>query len=240
MKLLIGEKIKELRHQKDITQDQLAVILDVSNQSISRWELGICYPDIELLPAIANYFDITLDDLVGMNQVRSEAMRNEIFTSALNYEQQNNWIEAIKILRKALGTYPNDDGFRSELALALSRTNDEADQIEAITISEKVLEHCTNEKIRSTVRANLCFLYKAAGLYEKAVEMGRTLPHIWECREMLLPDLVPEEHRAEMVARSFNIASQVLRDVASGSGISFSLGYAPKADVNGEALIQNV
>lgn len=240
MKLRIGEKIKELRHQKNITQDQLAEILKVSNQSVSRWELGSCYPDMELLPAIANYFDVTLDALVGMDRIRSEAKRNEIFTAALEQERQNNWSEAINILRKALAAFPNDDGFCGELALALSRTDSEADWMEAITISEKVLQRCTNEKIRSTVRANLCFLYKAAGFSEKAVEMGKTLPHIWECREMLLPDLVPEDQRSEMAARSFNISCQVLRDVAAGNGISFSLGYAPKADVNSEKLLQNI
>ena len=80
MKLQIGEKLKELRHKNGVTQDQLAEVLGVSSQSVSRWELGICYPDLELLPVIANYFDITLDDLVGMNKIRSEEMRIRIFT----------------------------------------------------------------------------------------------------------------------------------------------------------------
>ena len=89
MKLQIGENLKKLRYQNGITQDRLAEVLGVSSQSVSRWELGICYPDLELLPVIANYFDITLDDLVGMNKIRSEEMRINIFTEALNFERQD-------------------------------------------------------------------------------------------------------------------------------------------------------
>lgn len=240
MKLQIGEKLKELRYQHGITQDRLAEVLGVSSQSVSRWELGICYPDLELLPVIANYFDITLDDLVGMNKIRSEEMRIGIFTEALNYEREEQWHKAIEVLRDALKTFPADDELETELALVLFRTGEQKDLLEAITLSEKVLDRCTSEKLRSTARANLCFLYKAAGLTEKAAAMGKTLPHIWECREVLMPDLVPEENRTEMVDRGFNIACQVLRDVAAGNEISFSLGYKPEDTVKSDRLIQFV
>ena len=240
MKLNIGENIKELRHKKGITQDQLAAVLDVSNQSVSRWELGICYPDIELLPVIANYFNVTLDDLMGMQQIRSEATRNEIFTAAINQERQGNWQEAIEILRNALKTFPTDDGLQTELVLALSKTATNADRMEAITISEEILTRCTDEKLRSTLRANLCFLYKAAGFQDKAIAMGRTLPHIWECREMLMPDLASESTRSEMVTRAYNIAYQVLQDVAANNKISFSLGYKPEEHIDSAALMQYI
>ena len=55
MKLNIGDTIKQLREEKDITQDELADILGVSHQSVSCWETGTCYPDMELLPVISNF-----------------------------------------------------------------------------------------------------------------------------------------------------------------------------------------
>ena len=238
MKLQIGENLKKLRYQNGITQDRLAEVLGVSSQSVSRWELGICYPDLELLPVIANYFDITLDDLVGMNKIRSEEMRINIFTEALNFERQEQWDKAIEILRNALKTFPSDDELETELALVLSRTGTQKDLMEAITLSERVLDRCTSEKLRNTARANLCFLYKAAGLTEKAAAMGKTLPHIWECREVLMPGLVLEEDRAGMVERGFNIAYQVLHDVAAGNEILFSLGYKPEDTSDSKGLIQ--
>jgi len=240
MKLPIGERLKHLRCERGITQEKLAEALRVSCQSVSRWELGACYPDVELLPVIANYFDVTLDDLVGMDRMRSAQTRNGIFTRALVLERQGDWLAAIEVFREAIRIYPNDDGLRAELALALSRTGDSRDRDEAISLSEKVLENSDSEKLRSTVQANLCYLYSAAGLTEKAAAMGRALPHIWECREMLMPGLVPAEQRAETIERSFNIAFQVLRDVAAEREIAFSLGYKSKEDIDGDSLLRLV
>ncbi|MBO5165181.1 MAG: helix-turn-helix domain-containing protein [Lachnospiraceae bacterium] len=59
---IIGRKIKTLRKNKKITQEQLAEILMVSAQSVSKWENGISVPDIDLLPIIARYFGITMDE----------------------------------------------------------------------------------------------------------------------------------------------------------------------------------
>ena len=184
------------------------------------------------MPAIANYFDITLDILMGMNDIRSAARRNAIFTEAIDHERRGDWANAIEVLKNALKTYPGDEGMLGELSLALSQTGNKKDLIEAIDISERLLEKCADEKLRSTVRANLCFLYKASGQTEKAFALGKTLPHIWESREMLLPDLVKDDEREAMLNRSLNISFQVLKDVVSGKEISFSLGYKPEKDVN--------
>lgn len=59
----IGKKIKMLRKNKGMTQEQLAEVLSVSAQSVSKWENEISVPDIELLPIIARYFRITMDEL---------------------------------------------------------------------------------------------------------------------------------------------------------------------------------
>ena len=67
MKLNIGETIKKLRKEKDITQEEFAEVLGVSCQSVSRWENNSCYPDIELIPTIAEFFGISLDKLMGVD-----------------------------------------------------------------------------------------------------------------------------------------------------------------------------
>ena len=73
MRLAIGENIKVIRKSKDITQEQLAEMLGVSCQSVSRWELGVCYPDMELLPALAEIFEVSVDELI---QVKTETKEN--------------------------------------------------------------------------------------------------------------------------------------------------------------------
>ena len=71
MNLNFAENFKRLRKEKGITQEKVAEVLEVSGQSVSRWELGICYPDLEMLPSIANYFDVTVDSLLS-NDVNSK------------------------------------------------------------------------------------------------------------------------------------------------------------------------
>lgn len=234
MKLQIGEKLKLLRREKGVTQEKLAEVLGVSCQSVSRWELGVCYPDLELLPALANYFGVTLDALVGMEEIRSAEKRNAVFTAALDRERLGDWDGAIAVLREGLRTYPNDDGLLAELALALSGTERKREKLEAVELSERVLAQSTNEKVRSTTRANLCFLYRELGQAEKAFALGKTLPHIWECREVLLPDLA--EDREEQVDRGLNVAAQVLRDMVQGEKIAFSLGYRAEEGVDTQGL----
>ena len=63
--MLIGNKIRLLRKNKNITQTQLADALSVSSQSISKWENHLSVPDIAVLPVIARYFGITMDELFG-------------------------------------------------------------------------------------------------------------------------------------------------------------------------------
>ena len=52
MKLNIGETIKRLRKEREITQEEFAEVIGVTRQSVSRWENDLCYPDIELIPTI--------------------------------------------------------------------------------------------------------------------------------------------------------------------------------------------
>jgi transcriptional regulator with XRE-family HTH domain len=61
----IGSAVLKLRKAKNITQEELAKILGVTNQAVSKWETGGGSPDIELLPLIADYFDVSIDKLFG-------------------------------------------------------------------------------------------------------------------------------------------------------------------------------
>lgn len=64
----IGENIRNLRLQKEIKQTTLALELHIGRQSISAYERGVTLPDIYLLIQIADYFDVTLDELTGRDR----------------------------------------------------------------------------------------------------------------------------------------------------------------------------
>ena len=65
-----SERLKTFRKQKDLTQQQLADLLNISNKSVSRWESEGGYPDIELLPALAKALGVTVDELLSDTPVR--------------------------------------------------------------------------------------------------------------------------------------------------------------------------
>ncbi|MBQ8408987.1 MAG: helix-turn-helix transcriptional regulator [Clostridia bacterium] len=65
MKQKVAENIKRLRIERKITQSELAALLSVSPQAVSRWENGLAYPDIEIFPKLADYFGVTVDEMMG-------------------------------------------------------------------------------------------------------------------------------------------------------------------------------
>ena len=73
----IGSFLKELRKEKEITQEQFAEVLGVSGRTVSRWETGNNMPDISLLISIAEYFDVTIPEIIN-GERKSENMREEV------------------------------------------------------------------------------------------------------------------------------------------------------------------
>ena len=107
MKLYIGEQLKALRKEKQITQETLADVLGVSYQSVSRWELGVCYPDMELLPTIANYFGVTIDRLLS-NDVTSKEADLKRFYEKLNALSFGS-LEQMQFAEEYYHKYPDND-----------------------------------------------------------------------------------------------------------------------------------
>ena len=64
--MTISQNIAAFRKAKGYTQEQLGELLGVSNQAVSKWETGVSYPDVMLLPNIAEALGVTLNDLYGI------------------------------------------------------------------------------------------------------------------------------------------------------------------------------
>ena len=61
----LGRVLIENRRKRGITQEELAEYIGVSKAAVSKWEIGMTYPDISLLPRLASYFNISIDELMG-------------------------------------------------------------------------------------------------------------------------------------------------------------------------------
>lgn len=63
--LMLGKKIYDLRKEKNISQEEFVNALNISRQSVSKWELGDLYPEINKLKEIAMFFNVSIDYLLG-------------------------------------------------------------------------------------------------------------------------------------------------------------------------------
>jgi len=82
MELDIGNKTKGLRRQKNISQEVLA---GVSFQAVSKWESRTTMPDITLIPAIASFFGVSIDELFDYNYYELEKKVDETIHASLPY-----------------------------------------------------------------------------------------------------------------------------------------------------------
>ena len=107
MTLSIGSNIRQLRLQKNITQEQLAEAMQVTCAAVSKWERGESYPDITLLQPLAYYFNITLDELMGYQAAKIE---QEIETILSDYASlyYTDSAAAKKLITHARQNYPQD------------------------------------------------------------------------------------------------------------------------------------
>ena len=79
-----NEKLVNLRKAKGLSQEELGMELDVSRQTISKWEAGQSYPDFQRLVMLSDYFHMTLDELVkdiDVEEVRNKNMTDEKISS---------------------------------------------------------------------------------------------------------------------------------------------------------------
>ncbi len=119
-KIRIGEKIRLLRKKNDVTQDQLASHLGVTPQAVSRWESGVCYPDMSSLPAIADYFSVSMDELLCYSNSQKEKKVRDYLTEAEALLNRDRVVEALELLRTAMAEIPSSCPLRLEAAQVLS------------------------------------------------------------------------------------------------------------------------
>jgi len=191
--MLIAKNLRSLRLSSNMTQEELAERLGVTGQAVSKWERDECYPDITLLPGLANCFGVTVDELIGMSEISDSAKLWDVAARAAELEEQKKYTEAADVYGTALRIFPSDTGLLAARATALAMTGEDIEN--AIAMNERLLQGEVSDKRRGTTVAVLCFLYCRAGMPDKAEKLARLRPHAWESRELLLPYFLEKSER---------------------------------------------
>ena len=225
MKLTLGQKIKELRKRDGIKQEDLANVLGVTNQAVSRWEKDGSYPDMELIPAIANYFGVTIDELFGYENDRDKKI-DSLEKQIKEMNSRNNGVdinidECIALAREAIIEFPSNERIMHCLADVLynagyvrygeyhliddegynvydvERHRGYAEWKEAMVIYEKLLKTLKAGETRHNVLTNLTQLYLNMGEHERALAAIESAPTIYGSYECLRINAFDGKRRAE-------------------------------------------
>lgn len=105
----IGKNIKKLREAKQITQEQLGKLLNVSHQAVSKWENGVALPDISLLPEMGRVLEVLVDDLLKDEIDPYESYAERLYSVYGESRTMENFLRAEEEYRKIIegGSYTN-------------------------------------------------------------------------------------------------------------------------------------
>lgn len=200
----LGIRIKELRLKEGRTQEALALALGITAQAVSRWEKAICYPDMEMIPSLANYFGVSIDELFGYDNERSKKA-DALEAKIRDMIRQNNGKDVsmdacITLAREALIEFPGNDKLTYALAGALynagyvrhgehhlvdaegygvydiERHRKYPEWQEAIKLYERLLQELPAGEHRLKAVTELSQLYKNTGEREKALLLAEAAP----------------------------------------------------------------
>ena len=213
--MTIGETIRKLRRARDITQEDLAELLHITSQAVSRWETDATMPDVTSLIGLSRVFDCSTDDLLGLNNIKKDELIEEYSQIAVRASMNRDEETAIRAWRDALAEFPNDYTVMSDLAHILVFYSDRyidsnpekyrSMMKEAQKFYEYIIAHCTDHGIVSGAYRSMYFLLGSLGEYEKAKEYLEHLPDIWSSRQVAQISEGENRHEA-----SIRLASDAL------------------------------
>ena len=213
MQLDLGNNIRHFRRRDSRTQEALAEALGVTAQAVSRWESGGSYPDMSLIPSIANFFGVSIDELFGYRNRREQRI-DALVTQIQQLKWKNNGVDTcmddtIALARNALVEYPGDERLMVCLASVLytagycrygehhltdaegydiydtRRHSTYAEWKEAVTLYEKALATLKDGEFRRVAEGELIQLYVNLGMHEKAHDLAESAPGIYSTKEYM-------------------------------------------------------
>lgn len=172
----IGSTIKKLRHENDMTQEQLADLLGLTSAAVSGWECDRNAPDISQIPLLSRIFGVSADTILGIDLTEQEEKIDEIIVQAGKRSAK----EAAEMYRLGLAEFPASYKLMLRLADALDY-RDEQDTYDArlkerIALYEKVREGTKDAYLKNFADGRLCSIYISQGKRDMALKIAESVP----------------------------------------------------------------
>lgn len=192
--MTFGQTIKTLRREANMTQENLAELLSISPQAVSRWETDAAMPDISLLPPLANLFNVTTDYLLGMDTYQKDLRKAEFDEAFHEYWKHDDKEKNYQVAVRAVAEYPGNMEYVEWLASAEYYvgvpTLDDAEYTRLLESSVKhykiVLENCTDQKLYNRALHGIVLSLHMLGKNQEAKEYAMKHENERERDEMLV------------------------------------------------------
>jgi len=206
MELYIGQNLKSLRKARNLTQEEVASHLGISFQSVSKWERNDGYPDITMLPVLAHYYGVTVDALIGMQEIEEAQSLEEINRQWEENRSRSHHAANVQLMRDALKLYPNNALLLVQLSASLERLDGtESEKREylrqSIEVQEQILTYCDDSEVRGSVLFNIADAYYRYGDGAKALAYAEKLPNAYKSRENALVRILTDDRQRNAVAK---------------------------------------
>ena len=197
MNVYLSENIKQLRKERELTQEALADFLGVSFQAVSKWERGESYPDIELLPVIASFFEITIDELLGADKSIKEK-RIKAYIELYDNMSLKDTSAVFNEYKNAINEFPNEYEllirYMELLQIERNHLDAEYDSKEIGLIYDRIQKRCTDDEIRIRSKRlmidDLMWQYEVLGFDEQIKRQTESiiasLPELKDAKEIAL------------------------------------------------------
>ena len=201
----LKNKLKELRVTHGMTQEAVADRLGVSSQTVSKWERGLLFPDITLLPKIALLFKCSIDSLFDMDLVWSIEHRKEFGEKIHALHEKKDWEGVYQAWIREIELNPDHYGNYADVMLHVYRKKlYDKDRVEKmISLAEHAEKCCTDDDKRNEIyriMLQLCSESKDPAVREKGKYYYKKLPSLRHSREVYAKFVMDsEEYRAQVL-----------------------------------------
>lgn len=209
MELNIGNRIRELRRQKNISQDVLAQFLGLSFQAVSKWESGASMPDITLIPAIASFFGVSIDELFDYNRYETEKRVQEIADESYPYRGVDD-ARCEEILREGLKKYPGNEILLNCLIYSIPVPERSE---EVITLCHSLIEGTKDDTIKYDAFRVLAETYQKMGEQGLAANAIEQIPEIYFTKLELAAELLEGKEKFSAAVKQKVLSADSLLDM---------------------------
>ena len=185
----LADNLKNLRKEKNVSQETLAAYLNVSFQAVSKWENGNTCPDISLLPRIARFYGITVDELLQVEKLDEEQLYQEFMEKGRILSHNGRQQEVLELFRELYDKIPNNIGAKESLMSAYYDTDKVKYCDEIIRLGTEIYNSGANMYYKGQAIRQIANTYAQTDNYEMAEKWVKKSVQIMHSQDVLYTEI---------------------------------------------------